>query len=82
MMERSENACFQCDADYYKDADLFAVFNRHRHVLPASHVFESVKFPLFLVQLSEREAEQTPGVDEPFVELIFRGCQLLEESPW
>ena len=84
MMEQSENACFQGDADDYKDsgyADLFAVFNRHRHVLPASHVFESVKFPLFLVQLTEREAEQTPRVDEPVVELVFSGCQLLEESP-
>ena len=64
----------------FGDADLFAVFNRHCHVLPALPVFQPVKFPLLLVQLLEREAEQTSRVDEPGVELVFRRRQLLEES--
>ena len=44
------------DDDAFGDAHLFAFFKRHRHVLPALHVFHSVKFPLLFVQLPEREA--------------------------
>ena len=59
--------------------NLFAVFNRHRHVLPALAVFQCVKFLLLFVQLLKREGEQTPGVDEPAVELVLRCRQLLEK---
>ena len=57
--------------------NLFAVFNRHSHVLPALAVFQRVKFFLLLTELLQREAEQTLDVDEPAVELVLRRRQLL-----